>query len=92
MTAATKTITSPRLKTADDKPDAFVMAITNARIAQAVASSTAAHAIAMVPSGVLAMPRSFRIRTSTGNAVMLMAIPMNNAKAVNGVTGEPKPG
>ena len=47
-------------------------------------SPTAAQARAVVPSGVLARPRSSRMRASTGNAVMLMAMPMNRAKARNG--------
>ena len=44
-------------------------------------ASTAAHAVAVLPSGVLKIPRSFRIRTRTGKAVILMLIPMNKAKA-----------
>ena len=37
--------------------------------------------MAVLPRKVLAMPRSARMRASTGKAVMLRAIPMNNANA-----------
>ena len=49
----------------------------------AVTSSTAAQAVAVLPSDVLKIPRSCKIRTSTGKAVMFMEIPMNRAKARN---------
>src|SRR5438477_13129591 len=42
-----------------------------------------AQAVAVLPSDVLRIPRSCKIRTSTGKAVMLMEIPMNRAKARN---------
>src|SRR5690349_16094037 len=60
------------------------IATTIASSVQAVTSSTAAQVIAVEPSGVVIMLRSTRIRASTGNAVMLIAIPMNSAKAWNG--------
>jgi hypothetical protein len=68
-------------------PEARAMATTHARMTHAVASFTAAHASAMVPRYVLPMARSARIRASTGNAVMLMAIPMNSANARNEAPG-----
>jgi len=46
-------------------------------------SSTAAQVSAVAPIGVLVSPRSSRMRASTGNAVMLMAIPMKSANAWN---------
>src|ERR1039458_7813052 len=48
-----------------------------------VTSSTAAQAMAIVPRRVCIRSRSLRMRASTGNAVMLMAAPMNRAKLVN---------
>ena len=57
-------------------------------MAHALASPTAAQVMAAAPTGVLAMPRSSRIRTSTGNAVMLIAIPMKSANAVKSVPGD----
>ena len=58
-------------------------ATTKASKAQAVASPTAAQLMAVVPNPLLIIPRSLRIRASTGNAVMDMAIPMNSAKETN---------
>ena len=57
------------------------MATTSASSVHAVTSSTAAHVNANAPTGVVSIPRSDRIRASTGNAVMLMAMPMNRANA-----------
>ena len=59
------------------------MATTSARMVQAVTSPTAAHVMAVVPRCVFAIRRSIRIRASTGNAVMLIAMPMKSAKARN---------
>ncbi len=59
---------------------AFTIAITAARIHQAVISSAAAQVMAMVPRRVLDRPRSCTMRASTGKAVMLMAIPIKSAK------------
>jgi hypothetical protein len=56
---------------------------TKARRHHAVASSTAAHAIAVTPSGVLCSRRSVRMRASTGNAVTDIDTPMNNENTVN---------
>ena len=53
----------------------------------AVTSSTAAQVSAIEPSEVCDMRRSSKIRASTGNAVMLIATPMNNANALNEVPG-----
>ena len=55
-----------------------------ARMDQPVTSSTAAQAIATVPKRLCSMSRSDRMRASTGNAVMLMAAPMNRAKLIKG--------
>ena len=68
------------------------MAITNASMHQAVTSSTAAQAIAVLPKRVFDKPRSSRIRANTGNAVMLMAIPMKSAKPVKEVLAGAKGG
>ena len=59
------------------------MAMTNGRMHHAVTSPMAAHTIAMLPAGVRVIPRSFRIRASTGNAVMLIAMPRNSANGTN---------
>ena len=58
---------------------ALATASTAARMHHAVASSIAAAAIAMEPTRDVSRLRSSRIRASTGNAVMLMAAPMNKA-------------
>ena len=64
------------------------MAMTTARIHQAVTSSTAAHEMASAPIFVRNMSRSSRIRANTGKAVMLIAAHMNRVNAVS-VTGGP---
>ena len=48
-----------------------------ARSTHATRSSTAAQVMAVVPKLVLWIPRSSRMRASTGNAVMLIAMPRN---------------
>jgi hypothetical protein len=68
----------------DARPCAFPMATTIARMVHAVTSSTAAHVIAVLPSGVRVRPRSSRIRASTGKAMMLIAMPMKSANGTNG--------
>ena len=68
-------------------PPAVVIATTKARMLHAVTSSTAAHVMAVVPSGVCVRWRSSRMRARTGNAVMLIAIPQNSANAWNGTPG-----
>ena len=80
-----KKIVRPILITEAVNPVDFAMAITKASMHQAVASSIAAQANAVLPSGDLERFRSSSIRASTGNAVMLIAIPMNSAKAVKDV-------
>ena len=65
------------------KPLARATATTNARIAHAVASLTAAQPMAVIPRKLLVMRRSSRMRASTGKAVMLNAIPMNSPKGTN---------
>ena len=59
---------------------ALTIAITPAKIHQAVISSAAAQVITMAPIRVLFKPRSWTIRANTGNAVILIAIPRNNPK------------
>ena len=66
-------------------PPAVASVTTSASSDHAVTSSTAAHASAVVPSGVFVIPRSSRTRASTGNAVMLRAMPMNNANEWKGI-------
>src|SRR5688572_3114522 len=61
------------------QPVARATPTTNASMHHAVTSSTAAHVIAIAPRFVLCRLRSVRIRASTGNAVTLMAAPMNSA-------------
>src|SRR5688572_32230178 len=68
-------------------PVAFTIAITSARMHQAVTSSTAAQVMAIEPRYVCDRPRSSSIRASTGNAVMLIATPINNANALKEVSG-----
>ena len=53
----------------------------------AVTSSTAAHVIATAPSFECRRRRSTRMRARTGNAVMLMAAPMNRVNELNGTVG-----
>ena len=62
------------------------MPTTNAKRHQAVTSSIAAQLIATTPNGVDSIFRSVRIRARTGNAVIDIAIPMNNAKLMNGLS------
>ena len=47
----------------------------------------AALVSAVVPIGVPARPRSSSMRASTGNAVMLIAMPRKSAKAWTGTPG-----
>ena len=63
---------------------AWATPTTNANRHHAVTSSMAAQPRANTPSGVLSMPRSVRMRASTGNAVIDMATPMNSAKLSSG--------
>ena len=69
-------------------PPVFAIATTTVRRHQAVTSSTAAQAMAVVPRWVLVSPRSSMMRTSTGKAVILIATPMNSAKALKDTSGE----
>ncbi len=50
-------------------------------------SPIAAQSVADCPRLVAKMPRSFRIRTNTGKAVMLMEMPIKSAKATKDVPG-----
>ena len=52
----------------------------------------AAQPRARAPSGVLLMPRSVRMRASTGNAVTDIAIPTKSAKLVNDTSAVAKRG
>ncbi len=72
--------------TTHSAPDAWACATptTSANRHQAVTSSAAAQEMAIAPNGVRLMPRSVKMRASTGNAVIDMATPMNRANAVNG--------
>src|SRR5262245_9660714 len=65
---------------------ASATATTHASRHHAVTSSTAAHVRAIMPSSDRVMPRSARILASTGNAVIDMATPQNNAKLMNGTS------
>jgi len=68
-------------------PFARATPTTNASMHHAVTSSTAAQVIAMAPTLVLCRLRSVRIRASTGNAVMLIAAPMNSVTEENFIAG-----
>src|SRR5687768_9398365 len=65
---------------------AWTTPTTNASRHHAVTSSIAAHVKATAPSFVRVMRRSDRMRASTGNAVIDIAIPRNSAKFVNGTS------
>jgi hypothetical protein len=75
-----KTSASTSVSTAPPMLAARAMATTKAMIAQAATSLIAAQVRASVPSGVRERLRSWRMRASTGNAVMLIEMPMNSAK------------
>ena len=79
--SAMKATDSAIVAAAACRPWELAMATTTARMLHAVTSSTAAQVIAVLPSTVPVMPRSAMIRARTGNAVMLMAMPMKSAKA-----------
>lgn len=80
--SATKATTHSRLRLAGSHPLACAAATISASRHHAVASPNAAQAMAVCPSDVCAMPRSARMRSSTGNAVMLIEMPTKSAKAV----------
>ena len=65
---------------------AWAMPTTKASKHQAVTSSIAAQLSATTPSAVFSICRSVRMRASTGKAVIDIAMPMNNAKLVNGLS------
>ncbi len=67
-------------------PPAVTSVTTSASSDHAVTSSTAAQASAVVPSGVFVSPRSSMTRASTGNAVMLSAMPMKSANEWKGTS------
>ena len=58
----------------------------------AVTSSIAAQVIASEPAFVCSRARSDRMRASTGNAVMLMAVPINSAKLIKLTLGSERRG
>ena len=62
---------------------ALIIAINTANMHHAVTSSDAAQVSAITPNFVFVIPRSRMMRARTGNAVMLMAIPMKSAKDKN---------
>ena len=66
--------------TAEDSDWALATPTTRASKVQAVTSSTAALAKAVTPREVPSRLRSSRMRANTGNAVMLIATPMNSEK------------
>ena len=66
---------------------ACVTPTTNASRHHALASSMAAQVSASMPIGVRCSPRSPRMRASTGNAVIDIDTPMNNANGVNATPG-----
>ena len=74
------------LTTSPNVPDAAT-AVASAIKNQAVTSSIAAHAIVSAPTGRLIIRRSARMRASTGNAVIDIETPMNNANATNFLSG-----
>ena len=65
---------------APHSPLAPVTATTKASRHQALTSSTAAQASAIVPTRVRMSFRSVRMRARTGKAVTLMAVPRNSVK------------
>src|ERR1019366_10287797 len=84
---ATNSRTRTMVRTAGAKPPALTMATTKASTVQAVTSSVAAHARAVLPKAVLVKPRSSRMRARTGKAVMLIEMPIKSAKARKVVPG-----
>ncbi len=85
--SATKATTQTRLIVAGTQPCDCAAATISASRHHAVASPRAAQAIAVWPSGVPVKPRSARMRSSTGKAVMLNEIPTNRAKPVKPTPG-----
>ena len=86
MTAAVR-LPIGEIRTVDAAWSAFQRLVTEvAAVAAAngtpVPTSAQQQAIAMAHNGVPVIPRSLRIRASTGNAVTLIAAPMNRAKAL----------
>ena len=84
---ATKINTRPRQQAAATVFAAFAKATTNARSPHAVTSPTAAQAVAVRPNELLNMPRSCKMRTRTGKAVILIEIAMKSAKAIKDAPG-----
>jgi hypothetical protein len=66
-------------RTCQDSPPVAATVTTSASIDHASTSSTAAEPSARPPMAVRCMPRSVRMRASTGNAVTDMAAPRNSA-------------
>ncbi len=83
--------TSARFSNVPARFAARATATTKARMTQALTSPTAAQVSAVLPNAVRDRLRSFRMRASTGNAVMLMDMPMNSAKVVKLVPGAARP-
>jgi len=90
--SAMNSTTQTRFTLAVSQPVACAAATISASMHHAVASPSAAQAMEVCPSGVYVMPRSARMRSSTGKAVMLMEIPTNSAKAVKPTPCGPCPG
>src|SRR5579871_855832 len=74
---STYIIANAIVKTALIEEPAFAIEITAAKMHRAVTSSAAAQVRARLPIGVSVIFLSFKILATTGNAVMLIAMPMN---------------
>jgi len=70
--------------TAEANEPAFTMAMTIAKRHHALMSSTAAMVRARIPRRVFDNFLSCTMRANTGKAVMLIEIPINRPKAMNG--------
>ena len=79
-----KTAVSAMMRSTSSGPLPATTATTNASNVQAMMSSTAAQANANTPVDVRCMPRSVRMRASTGKAVIDIATPRNSARASGG--------
>ena len=80
------------VRAASPRLPARAIETTNARMHHAVTSSTAAQVIVTAPTFECSRRRSTRMRASTGNAVMLIAAPMNSVKEVKGTVGAERRG
>ena len=81
-----KTAVRTTIRSTSSGPLPWTTATTKASSVQAMMSSTAAQARASTPVDVRCIPRSVRMRASTGKAVIDIATPRNRANA-SGATG-----